>query len=178
VSADAVRDETSSGRVGAHTITVAPHETAGQLRERLRRDGRARWDLACVVDEAGRLLGTLTPSELLLLDAGDRVAERALAPRPVPAGIDQEHMASWALQNGVSSVPVVDAERRLLGVVGPLDLMDVLRREHVEDLHRLAGISRETSVAREALEAPPLRRVRHRLPWLLVGLAGSASPPT
>ena len=52
-------------------------------------------------------------------------------------------------------------------------LLQVLRREHVEDLHRLAGIEREAAQARHAIED---RRcaVRHRLPWLLVGLAGSA----
>jgi magnesium transporter len=60
-----------------------------------------------------------------------------------------------------------------VSVVGPAALMDILRREHVEDLHRLAGISHESAQARRALEAPPLRRVRHRLPWLVVGLAGS-----
>src|SRR5690606_34686570 len=51
-------------------------------------------------------------------------------------------------------------------------LMDTLRREHVEDLHRLAGITRETEQGRQALEAPPLRRVRHRLPWLMAGMGG------
>jgi magnesium transporter len=53
-------------------------------------------------------------------------------------------------------------------------LLQILRREHVEDLHRLAGIEREAAQARHAIEDPPLRRARHRLPWLLVGLAGSA----
>jgi magnesium transporter len=53
-------------------------------------------------------------------------------------------------------------------------LLQVLRREHVEDLHVLAGIQRESSQARHAIEDPPLRRVRHRLPWLLAGLGGSA----
>lgn len=53
-------------------------------------------------------------------------------------------------------------------------LMQVLRREHVEDLHLLAGIQRESAQARHAIEDPPMRRVRHRLPWLLVGLAGAA----
>jgi magnesium transporter len=38
----------------------------------------------------------------------------------------------------------------------------------------LAGIERDTAQARHAIEDPPLRRVRHRLPWLLVGLVGSA----
>ena len=31
-------------------------------------------------------------------------------------------------------------------------LMDILRREHMEDLHRLAGITRESADARNALE--------------------------
>jgi magnesium transporter len=52
-------------------------------------------------------------------------------------------------------------------------LLEILRREHVEDLHRLAGIAGESELARDAIEAPPVRRMRHRLPWLLVGLAGS-----
>ena len=34
-------------------------------------------------------------------------------------------------------------------------------------------ITRETQQARHALESPPLRRARHRLPWLIAGLAGS-----
>jgi magnesium transporter len=52
-------------------------------------------------------------------------------------------------------------------------LLHILRREHVEDIHRFAGITRETLRAREAMEEPPLRRLRHRLPWLLLGLLGS-----
>jgi magnesium transporter len=73
----------------------------------------------------------------------------------------------------VDTLPVVDGGGRLLGVMRSQALLQVLRREHVEDLHRLAGIQRETSRARHAIEDPPLRRMRHRLPWLLVGLAGS-----
>jgi magnesium transporter len=69
---------------------------------------------------------------------------------------------------------VVDAQGRALGVMPSRALLQVLRREHVEDLHRLAGIGREAAQARHAIEDPPLRRVRHRLPWLVVGLAGSA----
>jgi len=55
--------------------------------------------------------------------------------------------------------------------------MEVLRREHVEDLHRMTGIRRaaghDSLQARMAIEAPPLSRARDRLPWLLVGLVGS-----
>ena len=86
---------------------------------------------------------------------------------------DPEHVASAALRHGMAAVPVVDHGGHLLGVVPPRTLMEVLRREHIEDLHRMAGIRRETTQARLAIEAPPVRRVRDRLPWLLAGLAGS-----
>jgi magnesium transporter len=91
----------------------------------------------------------------------------------VHPGTDQEHVGSWALNHKAASVPVVDAHGRFRGAVPPLALLAVLRHEHVEDLHRLAGIRRETKHARAALESAPARRARDRLPWLLVGLVGS-----
>jgi magnesium transporter len=129
-----------------------------------------------VVDATGRLLGTLTPPELLALPDGQPIGPAAHRHRVhVPAGTDQEHMASIALHHGATSMPVVDNAGRLVGVVGAAALMQILRREHVEDLHRLAGIARESAQATEALQSPPLRRLRHRLPWVLAGLAGSAA---
>ena len=83
-------------------------------------------------------------------------------------------MAALAHDHGLITVPVVDAQGRFLGVVPPLALIDVLRREHDEDIRRLAGILGSADHAKMALELPPWRRVGNRLPWLLVGLAGSA----
>jgi magnesium transporter len=54
-------------------------------------------------------------------------------------------------------------------------LLEVLAREHHEDVNRFVGILKDRADARHALEDPPLRRVTHRLPWLLVGLVMSAS---
>lgn len=165
--------ETSSDRLRADVPRAAPHEGAAAVRERLRAQAAASWDLLCVVDEAGRLLGTLGPQQLLALHDEQPVGQAmSRGPRVLP-GLDQEHVASHALHHGVTAMPVVDGDGRLVGVIGPQALMQVLRREHVEDLHRLAGINREAAQARHAIEDPPLRRVRHRLPWLLVGLAGS-----
>ncbi len=62
---------------------------------------------------------------------------------------------------------------KLVGGVGPTTLMNMLRHEHVEDLHRLAGITRNADHARRAIEAPPLRRPRHRLTRLVVGVGES-----
>ncbi len=93
-------------------------------------------------------------------------------PRVTP-DTDQEHAASAALEDAVDALPVVDRDGRLLGLMPSQALLQVLRQEHVEDLHRLAGIRRGTAQARHAIEDSPLRSARHRLPWLLVGLAGA-----
>ncbi len=168
------RPHETSRHHAAHALLAAPEETVGALRQRVRERHLTRWELVCVVDEQQRLVGTLAAPELLALP--DEALLRRVARRDHPQvapGVDQEKMASIALHHGVGAVPVVDDDGRLVGVVGAATLMAILRREHVEDLHRLAGVASESNQAREALEAPPLRRVRHRLPWLAVGLAGS-----
>jgi magnesium transporter len=164
--------------VGAHLAPAearaGAQETAASVLARLAREKPASVELLCVVDAAGVLLGALPVGRLFGLPDGARVGEVMDPAFPrVDPDADQEAAASLALHHGVDTLPVVDGGGRLLGVMRSQALLQVLRREHVEDLHRLAGIQRETSRARHAIEDPPLRRMRHRLPWLLVGLAGS-----
>lgn len=166
--------ETSADRMGPQVVLAQPGDSAAALREQIRHLQPSAWELVCVVEDDQRLLGTLTPAELLSLPDDVRLGSAARRDGVcVLPDTDQERMASIALEHGVSAMPVVDHAGRLAGVVGPSQLMRILRREHVEDLHRLAGITRESDRAREAMEEAPMRRVRHRLPWLLVGLGGS-----
>ena len=129
-----------------------------------------------VLDTHERVIGQVSLSLLLELEPGAIMQSVMQTRMPlVFMDTDQERVASMALQHGLTAVPVVDSERKLCGVIPASALLGVLRREHVEDIHRLAGIARESEMAREAIEAPPVRRVRHRLPWLLLGLAGSTA---
>jgi magnesium transporter len=131
-------------------------------------------DLMLVCDDQGRLAGVVPLARLITQDAATPLTALVdpAFPRVRPE-TDQETAASLALHHCVDALPVVDEDDRPLGVMPAQALLQVLRREHVEDLHRLAGIHRELSQARHAIEDPPLRRARHRLPWLLVGLLGS-----
>ncbi|MCC6671747.1 MAG: magnesium transporter [Planctomycetes bacterium] len=127
-----------------------------------------------VVDVQGRLAGVVPLRSLLPAAPAARVASLMDAdPEVVAPALDQEHVASLAVRHDLNSVPVVDTDGLLLGAVPTQAIVAILRREHVEDLHRLAGIARESRQARDALEAAPGCRARRRLPWLLVGLAGS-----
>jgi magnesium transporter len=154
--------------------TARGEETARAVLARLPGQSWDAADSVWIVDALGRLEGRVPLVRLLTVPPERPVREAMEEPPPrVHPETDQEEAAARAIRHRLESVPVVDRGGVLLGVVTAPVLLEVLRREHVEDLHRLAGIQRETEQARHAFEDPPARRARHRLPWLLVGLAGA-----
>jgi magnesium transporter len=131
-------------------------------------------DAVYTTDAEGRLLGLARLQELLGADPRRVMSQIMLSPAPaVQPGEDQENIALLAIRHALAAVPVVNDGGQLLGVVPAQALIDILRREHMEDLHRLAGMFAENNHVHTALEGKPLSRLRRRLPWLLVGLLGS-----
>jgi len=168
--------ETAS-RLMLRKVPIAhSEESASEVLARLRLSSAAfeYMDEVFVLDDRKGLVGTVPLTHLIVMDTGQSMAS-IMTPVKISVlpTIDQEHVASLAILHGSLSVPVADKNRLFLGVVTLTSLLAVLRHEHIEDLHRLAGIARETSRAKEAIEAPPTRRARDRIPWLLVGMFGS-----
>jgi magnesium transporter len=154
--------------------TAKPDDTAEQMLAALRGRRFDCPDPIVVVDTQQRVLGQIPLGHLLAVEPGRTARELMRRDAPsVGLRTDQERVASVALQHALTAVTVVDDDQRFAGVVPPQILLAILRREHVEDLHRLAGITHDESQVREAMEAPPVRRARHRVPWLIAGLAGS-----
>lgn len=168
------------GETAAHYLVAGVprarvEQTAGEVLAAILGRHYDSVDSVCILDDEDRLMGLVPFAQLLAMPPEQRLqaTSQTHVPHVLP-DVDQERVASVALHHRLSAVPVVDHSTRLLGVVPSGALMQILRREHVEDIHRLSGLGRETHQAREALESPPLRRARHRLPWLLVGLVGSS----
>jgi magnesium transporter len=153
--------------------TVRSDETAAGVLGRLPGQHYDYAGTVYLVDADRRLLGSIPMTTLLAAAPSTPVVDLSRSAHAVHGGTDQERIASHAIRHQINAVPVTDASGRLLGVVPPMVLLQVLRHEHVEDIHRLAGIRRENVQALVAMEAPPARRARDRLPWLVVGLAGS-----
>lgn len=166
--------ETASQHMVSRVPTARADETIAEVLDRLHGQHYDYAGSVYVLDEQQRLLGMTHMAHLLSSEKSQSILSAARTRFPeIYADADQEAVASQAIVHGLTAVPIVDAEQRLLGVVPPDALFHVLRHEHVEDLHRLAGIRLETHRARNAMEASPVQRVRNRLPWLLVGLVGS-----
>lgn len=127
-----------------------------------------------VICTGRRFLGLLRIEDLLGAPADlrlDALMDRE-APRVAP-GVDQEIAAWRAVCHQESALAVVDADDELIGVIPPHRLLAVLLSEHEEDLTRLGGFIKGTEAARASSEEPVIRRFRHRIPWLLVGLVGA-----
>jgi magnesium transporter len=122
----------------------------------------------------GYLVGLARIEDVLAADPATSMAELVDPDPPVIThGVDEEIAAWKAVQHGESTLAVLDDDGRFAGLIAPRRIMEVLLEEHDEDLARLGGYLASTSSARHATEEPVLTRLRHRLPWLLVGLAGA-----
>jgi magnesium transporter len=139
--------------------------------------GRTPLDSAshvAVCDRHGRLVGLVPLEDLLRAPQETRLAEIMDDDPPVVgAGTTQEAAAWKAVRHGESALAVVDGAGRLLGLVPPARMVAALLAEHDEEAAQLGRWLRDTSSARRAAEEPVMARLRHRVPWLLLGLAGS-----
>ena len=152
---------------------AAPSDLAGDVRQALLGHRYASADDVAVLD-AGRLVGLLRIEDLLGADDAAPVASIMDSDPPVVTpGTDETVVARLAVERGESSVAVVGRDGAFVGLVPPHRMLAVLVARHEEDLARLGGYLAGTREARRAAEEPVARRLWHRLPWLLIGLAGA-----
>jgi magnesium transporter len=170
------------GVIDTYLVTAVPlcgpAVTAAELRSRLL---DTRYDFAgdvavCTLDGPDHRLLGLIPLERVLAADPAALARDLMDPDPpvIAPGLDQEEAAWKAAHHGESSLAVVDDRGVFRGLVPPERLLTVLLRAHDRDLTRLGGFLASTASARHAMDEPLATRLWHRLPWLLLGLLGSA----
>lgn len=165
--------ETAEEHLARMVPIAGPEDRIGDIRRTLHGQRfEAAHAVAICVDE--RLVGLIEIEDLLAAPEDARASDVMDADPPVvSAGIDQERAAWHAIQRRESSLAVADEDGRFLGLVPPERMLAVLLWEHDEDMARLGGYLHDTAAARDASEERVVRRFWHRLPWLLVGLAGA-----
>jgi magnesium transporter len=122
-----------------------------------------------VVDRDNMLVGVVSLRELILSAPATRVAD-IMRTEVVSVNVrtDQEEVARIVGKYDFLAVPVVDDERKLLGIVTVDDVLDVLEEEATEDILRLAHVEYEGRYFGTSV----LKRAGRRLPWLVVLLFG------
>ena len=142
-------------------------EALGRLREERHHRRYVRSQrILLVADEEGRLEGIVAIQDLALADPNDAVGDyMQLAPAFVTLTATTEEMAELLTQHVLSSLPVVDDERHLVGVVRYEQLVTAAQENASVDLQTMFGVSRD-----EKALSKPMFAVKKRLPWLQVNL--------
>lgn len=165
-------DEESAGGIMATEFVCVPDTwTVADVTEEVRRNADSVEDLYAVFvfDSENKLAGTVSLKSILLSPAHMSVGEiMNTVVISVPPEIDQEEVARIMQRYDLVSLPVVDADGRMLGRITIDDIVDVIREEAEEDIQLMSGMS-----GSEEPTDSILRISRGRLPWLLAGLVGA-----
>lgn len=160
-------EETAGRLMQADFVAVPPFWTVGQVIDYMRETADLPETFAeiFVIDPTYRVLGAVQLSRLLRTKRQVRVSEIMSEDRHVVlATDDQEEVARQFERYGLMSAPVVDDNKRLVGVLTVDDVVEVIQEEADEDMKKLAGVGDE-SLADSVLET-----ARSRVPWLVVNL--------
>ncbi|MHC4939442.1 MAG: magnesium transporter [Planctomycetota bacterium] len=164
-------EETAGGIMQTELVSVPADATVGQALEAVQQSDKGEVGKiyrVYVLDADGRLLGTITPTDLLQADPEALVRDKA-APNPVKVlvDVDQEKIARLAQENDLAAIPVIDHQGKLVGQVLHDDIVDVVQEEATEDIARMAGTDDE-----EFYDDSVFVAVRSRASWLLLTLIG------
>lgn len=119
-----------------------------------------------IIDKARRLIGTLALRKMILAQE-DAVLSDMMDRNPVFVHTtdDQEKVADTVRHYDVMAIPVVDMEKRLVGIITADDVMDVIEEENTEDFEKMAGLMPSED---EYLKTSAFRLALNRIPWLLI----------
>lgn len=122
------------------------------------------------VTEGKKLCGMVSLRQLILNKRATRVGSIMRTDyTAVDVNMDQEEVAELVRRHDDISVPVVNREGHVLGIITVDDIIDVIDEESEEDFYLQIGSSEE-----ENLYPHNTRRiVMLRLPWILASFAGS-----
>lgn len=117
-----------------------------------------------VTDADGTLAGAIDLKDLIISREGTALSDITMTSYPYVYASERVDECIERLKDySEDSIPVLDAENRLRGVLTSQDITQLVDDELGEDYARLAGLSAE-----EDLREPLRKSIGKRLPWLIV----------
>jgi magnesium transporter len=169
----AYAEDDAGGLMNPRFARVRPEMSIDEAISYLRKQTREKVETvyyAYVLDTRQQLLGVVSLRQLFQAAPDRRVADvmsRDLI--TVAEDTDQEAVSRLFAEQGLMAIPVVDAERRMKGIVTVDDIVQVVQEEATEDIQKVGGM--------EALDAPYFEvgfaaMLKKRAGWLLVLFLG------
>jgi magnesium transporter len=160
--------DTAGGIMTTEFVSVPSTWTVEQALRHISEVGRAKETVYAiyVTDPAsGTLVHVVSLRELMVADraapvtaAGDR-----RPPLSVTTSLDREEAARIISKYNLLALPVVDEQRRVIGIVTVDDVIDTLVREVTEDVQKFGGME---ALDEPYPEIPFVRMIKKRAGWL------------
>lgn len=151
----------------SHRATV--DETVAHLRSQAA-EGAEVLDVVFVLEDDGHVVGFVTLRRLLMSKPHVRISDvmhhNLVSVRPE---LDQEEVARILSRYDLKALPVLDANRRLLGVITADDVLDVVEEEAEEDAQRMGAMA---PLDATYFNVSFITYLKKRAPWLLVLFVG------
>ncbi len=121
----------------------------------------------CYVTDRNRILLGIVSVKDLLLAADDCIIADIMDRNPIYVNTldDKEDVAKALSKYDFLALPVVDNEKRLVGIVTVDDAIDVIQEEATEDIEKMAAM---TPSEKPYLKMGVFDTAKQRIPWLLV----------
>ena len=150
-------------------VSLRPDMTVEESILRIRRQGVDKETIyTCYVLSADRTLqGIVTVKDLLLAESDDTEIKEIMTENVISVTTqdDQEEVAKMFSKYNFLALPVVDTEKRMVGIVTFDDAMDVMEEEATEDMEIMAAM---TPSEKSYLKSTPFDLYKHRIPWLML----------
>lgn len=158
-------------------VPVVPESVLLSDVHKLLRDGARNYttiNYIYVVDAGRKLLGVLSVRDLFTHDQTSTAGEVCIRSPlfTVHPETHQERAAYLALRHGIKAIPVVDRGHVFIGEIAADTVLSILHKEMREDSFRRAGIRHPDAAPANVLDVSVFMSIRHRLPWLVIGLLG------
>lgn len=117
-----------------------------------------------VIDDDKKLVGVVSYRDLLLADLEQHIEEiMKIRIVTVDALMDQEEVARIIQRYDLVTIPVVDEENKLLGIVTIDDILDVVYQEAEEDIEKFSASGKAIDFTTK-----PFTAAKRRLTWLIL----------
>ena len=135
-------------------------------RIRQQKDDFVSYDSCFITDKERKLLGYVNVKNLLINDPKTSINDvMEECEHILTTQMDQEEVANIFQDYDYSTLPVVDSEGRLVGIITIDDVIDIMEAEATEDIEKMAAI---TPTDKPYMKTGVFETWKKRIPWLLL----------
>ncbi len=161
-------DDSAGSVMTTEFVALTPTMTAADAIKQIRATGvdKETINTCYVLDEKYHLLGTVT-IRTLILARPEETCESLMTANVISVTTqdDQETAVQTMSKYNFTSLPVVDAENRMVGIITVDDALDIMEEEATEDIAKMAAI---TPSDKPYLRTGVFETWKNRIPWLLL----------